>query len=1150
MNKKIIQTFTENAKILLRKAIIQAAFNYGIEPNKVIKDSKIIYGRFLSSVEESQRKELIKQINERGFDDVVDEVTYTWFNRFVALRFMEVNGYLPSHTRIFSDEAGNFNPQIIKEALTLDIYGIDRLKVSELVQNNRTEELFKYLVILQCNALSKPMPMMFEKIAHYSELLFPNGLLKNDSILNHLVCDIPEEYWSDQIQIIGWMYEYYVSSKREELRKLNIVSKKHMATVNQVFTPDWIVKYMAENSIGRIWVEANPGTTLKLDMKYYVDEDKQPEEIKSKFEEIRYKNINPEDIKIIEPCCGSGHILVYCFDLLYKMYAERGYSQREIATLILRNNLWGLDIDKRAAQLAYFALMMKARSMDRQFLTREFIQQPNIYEIIDSTRIVRENFEEYMNRHDIPQKYVYIIKDLVDVFKNAKVLGSTIVLPSYDYLKIEDEIKANWQKDIILIDEMNFFEEGFQDLCNILKLADILTKKYDVVITNPPYSAIAKLEEENKQYLSKNYPSSNSKCNFCSIFLENKMVKKYGMIAMITSSLWMIQESFSAVRKNILEKNYIVSLLDIGEGEVNAQVETVAFIIRNCSFNHTGSYFSLKDKDNRRDPSKHVYSEKPLYINQSLFIKSKNNAISIASVLSNFNEDISEFVSDFAVGKDGLHTGDNEKYLRLWHEVEWNQIKIDSKNLEDAKASNKKWFPYCKGGEFRPFYGNNEFVINWYNDGEDVKNNIDPVSKKQRSHGFNGKYSFLEGCTWTYRSHSGLSLRYSQNGFLFDGKGSKLFAKDGANIFSLIGYLNSSIARQYIGFTATTAYEVSSLTKLPYKKSIDSDVEIAENTKRLIELAKFIWDISETSWDFSRHELIGSGLIEQIYERTSFDRISKKNEYKKLKDRNDQLISKHFNQSVITVCDADEDIEMFAISPESGVKSLISYIIGISFGRYSIDCDGLVYAGGKWNPSAYHTVIPDCNNIIPILDDGYYADDALNKIIEFVRGIFGAENLEDNLKYMADSIGGKGTSREIIRNYMMSDFYTDHLKTYKKRPIYWLFDAGRKNSFKALIYMHRYTHDLVAKIRTDYILPLMDKYASRIKYLEEEIPTVSGLMATKFIKELDKIRAQYKEICEYEQKIHHLADKKISIDLDDGVKHNYELFKDVLAPIK
>lgn len=1145
MDKNAIFNYVEYAREELQKLIKQKAFEYGITEKGAQRGLNVINGRLLSREELSERDTLLTTIESKedskgfanGYEIVMEEVSYTWFNRFIALRFMEVNGYLPSHTRVFSDENGRFNPQILKEALTLDIYGIDRLKVSEMVQNNQNEELFKYLIILQCNALSKPMPRMFERIENYTELLFPNGLLKKGSIIDRLVSDIDEEDWKDQVQIIGWMYQFYISKKKDEVfASKKTITKNTIGAVTQLFTPDWIVRYMAENSIGRIWLESNPDSPLKSEMKYYVEDAKQEEDVQKKLEEIRYKDVNPEDIKIIEPCCGSGHILVYCFDLLYKMYLEKGYSQRDIATLILKNNLYGLDVDNRAAQLAYFSVMMKARSVDKQYLTRDTVQQPKVYEILDSQQLINHNYESLLKETRFSEKSIGIARYLVSTYKNGKVIGSLLKVNRYDYKELIDEIKEKQRSVVPNLTIMDDWNICLPQLRQLAALAIIMSRKYDVMITNPPYLRRDKLENQIKDYSDKNYP--DSKTDMYSMFMESDFVKKNGIRAMINMAAWLTTTSFDMLRKKIINQD-LLSLVYLGtkafeeiDGEV---VKTTTFILKNSNLGINTVYFDLsftidKEQDflkrtNRTIKNNSQFKDIPGYrfafnSSKELIESFKNNSIDYSFYCLR-----------------GFAPTPLEKYSAYWYEIKNIDIDRNCKSISDCVLNGGKWYFYNKGGKYRKWYGNLDTVVRF-------KECFLEKDKNKFSYS-NYEYYFKPNITWPKSSFGRPNFRYNTSGTIIGDVGPCIVSKTG-ELKYILGLLNSSTGKELLLFLNNTqSFQTGDLQQIPV--IYNQTERIVELVNQCINISKQEYDYYETSYDFNRISILNEGLI---CNQANSEIERRRRLIEKLVYLENEINNHFYNVYGFKHESNENGYNISSLDIEILIKSLLSYTIGVSFGRYSIDVEGLAYAGGDWNPDLYSTIIPDDNNIIPILDDGYYPDDAMNKVIEFLTKVYGKDTLDENLKFIADALGGNGTSKEVIRNYLINGFYTNHLKIYQKRPIYWLFDAGKQNSFKALIYMHRYTPDLLAKMRTDYILPLMDKYTSRIAYLEKEIPTLTGTLATKSRKELDKVRAQLKELSEYEPKIHHLADERISIDLDDGVKHNYELFKDVLAPLK
>ena len=1141
MDRKQLIVFIDKLKNKLCDSIKQVAFEYGITDSYIVDKKKTINNRVLNDIEVKQRDRLIFEINSRSYEEVIEEVTYTWFNRFIALRFMEVNGYLPTRVRVFTDEYNEFNPQILKEALTIELDNVDRNFIIECIEKNKDEDLYKYLLISQCNSLSSFIPVLFEKTSDYTELLFPNGLLKSNSILADLVYEIEEKEWKEQVQILGWIYEAYVASNREEMRKLQYITKKQMAAVNQVFTPDWIVKYMAENSLGRMWMESYPNSSLKSDMKYYIEDAKQDDSLLEKIEHIKYKNVNPEEILILEPCCGSGHILVYIFDLLYKMYEEKGYRKSEIPSLILEKNIFGLDIDRRASQLAYFSLLMKARSVDSRFFSRRNDFIANVYELIDSSNINIDETLDTMSRLGCSKKSINMTKYLLNTFKDAKVIGSALIVDANDYDSLTLELDKIKDNSTSLFD-LYFVEEIIPILKHLCKLAKVLSNKYDVVLTNPPYSVVYKLEQRAKDYIYDNYPTTTAKGNFCSVFIDHYLSKQNGFSSMITSSPWMIQDSFIDLRKKLVKEKSIINMIDIGEGEVNAMVSTVAFVYRNCSLFNNGNYFSLKGKDNRKIENKTIYNTKPICISKEAISKNRSYefVIDTSENLDNINS--LEKVGNYFKGKDGLHTGDNERFVKNWHEVDYTSINFNAMSLEDSIKSQKRWFPYCKGGLFRQYYGNNIYVVNYFNNGEEIR-------KVPKAHGYNGDFSFKEGATWTYRTPVSFSLRYSPVGFLFDGKGSKIFSINNSNIVSLIGYLNSNVARYFMQLSPTTAYEVSTVTKVPFNKEINSNNQLFVLSKKNIEIAKDDWDSFEISWDFKKHPYLNTSVSKISTAHELYERQAKQRFDENIQNQisiNKILIEIFKLNGIVNPEPEDNYLSLRLADVEREVKSFISYLVGCYFGRYSIDREGLIYAGGKFDPTVYKTISIKENNIIPIMDDDYFEDDLLSNIIDSIKIIFGEDTLEENLQFIANTLGGNGTSRDIIRSYLSNDFYKDHLKIYDKKPIYWMLNSGKEGAFKCLIYMHRYKPDLLATIRTDYIFELQERYRTQIENLEYQYYNDDSKNRIKISKQLEKIKAKACELHQYEEKIHHLADQMIEIDLNDGIKLNYEKFKEVL----
>lgn len=849
MNKNAIQSFTQWAKIQLTSAIKQKAFEYGIIEKSIDESVSVVNGRVLSHIEQKQRETLITRIKEEGYNQIIEEVTYTWFNRFIALRFMEVNGYLPTRVRVFSDENNNFNPQILKEALTIELDNINKDKVINYLDKNQTEELYKYLLISQCNALNKIIPVLFEKISNYSELLFPDNLLKKNSVIEHLVTDIPEEDWKEQVQILGWIYQFYIADKKDEtFASKKTITKNTLAAVTQLFTPDWIVKYMTENSLGRLWLESNPNSSIKESMKYYVEDAKQEEEVQRKLDEIKYKNVNPEDIRIIEPCCGSGHILCYIFDLLYKIYEESGYRKSEIPTLILEKNIYGLDIDKRASQLAYFSLLMKARSVDSRFFSREKIAKPKVLEIVDSQNILDEDYIELMENNNFSNDTIKTAKYLVETFKNAKVIGSLLKVDKLDYKSFIEELKIKRKEGPLDLFSTILNNDLIPEFIKLARLAIVLSKKYDVMITNPPYIGISTMEQPVKDYANKHYP--NSKTDMFAMFMETGFVKENGFNAMINMHSWMFLKSYEQLRRTIIDNYMIVNMIHLGAhafeeigGEV---VQTTSFVIRNSKISSNGVYFRLVDE---KDKEPAFLSGGGIVINLNTYNFIPNNVFAYW-VSKNFISVLqkSKPLYEFGEPKKGLSTGDNEKFLRLWFEVSIKKECFNATDIINAFAYGSKWYPLNKGGSFRKWYGNNEYVINYENNGRKLK-------EFDRSVIRNEKYYFRESITWSMLSSTTLGMRYSQNGKIFEGAGPSLFVDN--NLEYLLGLTCSKIGVYFSkALNPTLNINISDIGNIPIIETKSEYDNIRLITKNNIKISKDEWDSFETSWDFKKHPLI------------------------------------------------------------------------------------------------------------------------------------------------------------------------------------------------------------------------------------------------------------------------------------------------------
>jgi len=1179
VNKSALKNFATNARRELIKKVEAKALKIGITEERIkkaeIESSDAIYinGRQLTASEKKQREKLISRIREIGFKRVVEEVAYTWFNRFTALRFMEVNNYLPTKVRVLSSSnPENPDPDIIKEALTVDL-DIDKELVYELKVNNKTEELFKYLIIKQCNSLNKYLPFIFEKIDDYTEILFPDGLLSKDSFLRQMTDTsiIPESDWQ-QVEIIGWLYQYYISEKKDQvfadLKKNIKISKENIPAATQLFTPHWIVRYMVENSLGRIWLESYPDSPLKSKWKYYLEEAEQEEEVKKKLEEIRYKNVSPEDITFLDPCCGSGHILVYAFDVFYDMYLEKGYIEHEIPKLILEKNLFGLDIDDRAVQLASFAVMMKAREKSRRVFGQGI--KLNICAIQESNWMTDEIIEVLVDKHaSSSEKSAQreTLEYLRDAFKDAKEYGSILDVKPLDLAFLDKKLEtfANESEDQGDIPERIAKAVILEKLPGIVLQARLLGSKYDVVCTNPPYMGNSGMNSKLTTYLKRNYP--DTKTDMSTVFMEKALLlcKPTGMISMINIPVWMFLSSYEKLRENLILNKTIINMLHFGRGVFGSDFGTTAFVISNTNIEKYRATYQKLFRDKGTVDSIEQ-KERWFFEKVGQYFVEKENFMNIPSTpiaywVSDKVRDIFKKglpLGEIASPRQGLATGDNERFLRLWFEVKIENIGFGYMNSKDALHSRRKWFPYNKGGSFRKWYGNNEYIVNWENDGLEIKNFKDDKGKI-KSRPQNTQYYFQEGITWSKVTIGKLSLRYVPNGFIFDVAGTSIFGGKDVIIY-LLGLLNTKISEVLISqLSQTLNFEVGHIKNIPVIIESNNSIlnSIQNIVTRCIEISKMDWDFFEISWDFKRHPLLGKGTtrtISQAYEQWSQLAESLFNEMKSNEEELNRIFIDIYGlHDELTPYVEDEEITIRKADSIRDIKSFISYAVGCMFGRYSLDEEGLVYAGGQFDPERYKTFKVDKDNILPILPGTYFEDDIVSRFIEFVSVTFGEETLTENLEFIADTLGKKNgeTAKETIRRYFLNEFYKDHVQTYKKRPIYWLFTSGKHKAFNCLIYMHRYDKTTLSRIRTDYVHPLQMRMEAERKSLMSIIEgngTAKEISnAKKQLKDLDK---KIEELKEYEELLHHMADMQIEIDLDDGVVVNYEKFKGLLAKLE
>lgn len=1118
----------------------------------------------------SQRNSLVSAIRAKAeeldnykvaFEYIVEEVAYTWFNRMIAIRFMEVNGYLP--IRVLSSESGKHEPDIVTTPFDagLEFTGEESGRIYELRDNNRLEELFRMLFIRECNHLHDILPELFEATNDYSELLLSLSYTDKDGVVFHLVNDISEDDFNiekeGQVEIIGWMYQYYNTEPKDKvfaaLKKNVKITKENIPAATQLFTPHWIVRYMVENSLGRLWIEGHPDDDLRQGWEYYLDEAEQEPQVQAQLEEIRagYREISPEDIRIIDPCMGSGHILVYAFDVLMQIYSAQGYSERDAAKLIVEKNLWGLDIDRRAYQLAYFAVMMKARQYNRRILTSGI--KPNLF-VIDDNRALTPEIIEYIADGD--SKIAADLRSISNDLTNAREYGSIINVQPVDFNGLIERIGIIAESDELNLIAMENKRIVCEKILPLVKQAQTLSQKYDVVCTNPPYMGGSGMSTRLADYVKNNYPDSKS--DMSTVFMEKtiNMCKTNGYMAMINIPVWMFLSSYEKLREKLFSLNTLSSMVHLGRGVFGSDFGTTSFIFtKHISGGFKGSYRRLFEKqgavDSVETKEKWFFEGKGSFnANQADFSKIPGMPVAYW-VSENFIKSFQyTTIEDFGFAGIGMRTGDNERFLRFWHEVDKNNIIIGCKSAEEQIASNKKWVPYTynKGGEFRRWYGNNDYVVNWYNNGEEIKENTRKVYPQLGENlGWkisNEQYYFKRGITWSGVTSSKCSYRAYPTGFIFDSGANGLFVYDERNYCYVLGCLNNSISLYILSvINPTINTGAGTVRKIPllfneyYKNEIDSLVQ------QNIDLSKSDWDSFETSWDFKTHPLLKPvPLISESFAQWS-DECEKR--FTQLKSNEEELnrifIDIYGLQDELTPEVEDKDVTVRRADLTRDIKSLVSYAVGCMFGRYSLDVEGLAYAGGEWDGSKYKTFIPDPDNCIPVTDEEYFRDDIVVRFVDFIRTVYGADTLEENLTFIADALGTRGnTSRERIRNYFLNDFIKDHIKMYQKRPIYWMFDSGKQNGFRALVYMHRWNADTTGNVRVEYLHKLQRIYENEIRQAQDVAETGSGREVSAAQKRIEKLTKQLKETHDFDEKIAHLALSRIDIDLDDGVKVNYE----------
>ena len=1145
-----------------------------------------------------QRDKLIEVIQQKEKDTdyktayqyVIEEVAYTWFNRLIAIRFMEVNDYLPSHIRVLSSESGKLEPDLVTTPFDAELpfTAEEEAQIFQLKQDNKQDEVFRILFLKQCNALNEILPALFEKTKNYTELLLSLSVIDQDGVVYHLIHDIPEDDFNiergGQVEIIGWLYQYYnTEPKAAAFAKNGKITKEEIPAVTQLFTPDWIVRYMVENSLGRLWVEGHPDCGLKENWKYYLEEAQQEPEVQAKLAEIRkeYSALNPEDIKLIDPCMGSGHILVYAFDVLMQIYESAGYSQRDAARSILEHNIYGLDIDDRAYQLAYFAVMMKARQYNRRILNGE--NTCHVYAIQESNSINRAHLKYFgAGMDDIEKNAAKMqLEGLLDTLTDAKEYGSILNVESYNWDLLRRFVAAEDTDGQISMDSVGV-EDTAEQLNRLIDIGKTMARKYWVTCTNPPYAGTSNLSANVNNFVKKNYP--DSKADLFAVFIERcrQMTVNNGFQAMITQHAWMFLSSFEKLREKMMQTE-TVNMAHLGArafeeigGEV---VQTTAFVrCVNHIDDYKGTYCRLIEPTSQQGKEEMFLAGENRYTaNQDDFGKIPGGAIAYWTSDAMLKAFSNQILYDVARPRQGMATTNNDLFLRLWSEVSFKKMGLGCTSQEEALETKKKWFPVTKGGAFRRWYGNFDYVVNYENSGKTICDYIDTtpgVKVKSNGRVINRDLYFHKGMTWSTIASGPFGMRYVPNGFIFETKGSMCFTSDDLLDY-ILGLYNSPVIQCFLQMVSPTLdYHEGPLGKTPVliKKNEQINQLVEENVKS----SKTDWDSFENSWDFKKHPLFRNvSTITKAFNQWQTECDDRFNQLKANEEELNRIFIDIYGlQDELTPEVEDKDVTVRKADLQRDIKSLLSYAVGCMFGRYSTYKEGLLFAGEPYSLQAFvdklndrpgtisadelerayrnegvvvdEMFFPDADNVIPITDEEYLDDDIVSRLCDWLKVVYGADTLEANLDYIAKALGNKGsTSREIIRNYFLNDFFKDHCQTYSvtgsgKRPIYWLFDSGKQNGFKALVYLHRYTPDTIGNLRIDYLHKMQHVYESEINRMQDMMDhSENAREVAAASKRKDKLAKQLKECREYDEKISHLALSRIELDLDDGVKVNY-----------
>lgn len=1193
METSNIKNYAPRARVAFMDAVAKRLNTFGISANKkgelqvidaLVQGSVLQIGdNNFDSKLASARQRLVQKSEQLGYAQLVEQVAYTWFNRLCAIRYMEIHGYLGHGFRVLSHPSGDARFEILDHAQdAAEELSLDRDHIIDLMlAGDKNEELYRELLLGQCHKLHEAMPFLFESLNDETELLLPDNLTRTDSILRGLVDSIPEEDWQ-QVEVIGWLYQFYISDKKDEVIG-KVVKSEDIPAATQLFTPNWIVKYLVQNSVGRHWLQTYPDSPIKEEMEYYIEPAEQKDEVNEQLKAITPESIDPVSIKVLDPASGSGHILIEAYNVLKAIYEERGYRSRDIPKLILENNIYGLDIDDRAAQLSGFSLMMMARQDDRRIFSREVqlnvlslqetghLDLPKLWQDLNlsgefASGQVQDMFggDLDLSSFEADNRYQLLQRN-IERFEQAKTFGSLIEVPAKEYQALQ-ELYESLRK---LAEQGDSIQRAaVSEIIDVVHQALILSIRYDAVVANPPYMGSKGMNKTLKDFAKREFPDSKS--DLFAMFMERafRLLTRTGFNAQINMQSWMFLKSYEGLRSKVLTDYTVISMAHLGarafsqiSGEI---VQTTAWIIqRKYILNYQPVFFRLIDGNEEQKRIELLNKSNRLdSVNQRSFLIIPGSPLTywLSPEVFCLFESNRKF-GDVFDARQGLATGDNNKFLRYWWEVDFSKIFFSATSRIEASNSMCKWFPYNKGGSFKRWYGNHEYVVNWENDGDEIRSFTDEDGKLL-SRPQNMSYYFKPSISWSDINTSYNSFRFYPAGFIHDATGHSAFNWNEKEKLAALAFCNNKLSSELISaLNPTIHFHIGYFNSLPFiDELLDLDLSYVNE---LIDLVKVDSETYETSWDYK--SVINSGYHRNIDKwcylileenKKSIHRLKvleyQNNEITLKAAGVDKLYSKDIN---------DKEVSIETLNEGDIVIRSISYMIGCMMGRYSLDQEGLVYAheGNEgFDANLYKTFPADSDGIVPIMDDEWYKDDACNRVVEFVKTVWGEDNLAENLQFIAESLcldaitpRKSETSVETIRRYLSTKFYKDHMQTYKNRPIYWLFSSGKEKAFECLVYLHRYNEGTLSRMRTEYVTPLLGKYEAYAQQLEKQFDMAETTQDKKrFEKDLKFINKKHSELREFDDKLKHYADMRISIDLDDGVKVNYGKFGDLLSDVK